>query len=145
MHVGQSNRYESTERRVLPYIQHARPSADLPNLQILDVGCGLCDNAIYLAAQGEDVTAIDFSLDALRQAETRIQAAKLPSPSRLRTRVADALNLQAVFGKETFDTVLDSAMLHCFNEADQRKYVESLTPHVSFHGLLPGCRSPTHP
>jgi len=101
------------------------------NVQILDVGCGLCDNAIFLAAQGEDVTAIDFSPDALRQAEKRIAAAKLGSTSGLKTRVADALNLTAVFGDETFDTVLDSAMLHCFNPADQRKYVESLTPHVS--------------
>ena len=97
------------------------------------MGCGLCENAIYLAAQNEvkEVTAVDFSPEALRQAEERIAAAKLPNPSKLRTLVADVLNLRAAFGEEIFDTVLDSAMLHCFNPADQRRYIESLTPHVS--------------
>ena len=41
----------------------------------VDLGCGTGANAVFLAARGFDVTAIDFSSVALAKAEARAQAA----------------------------------------------------------------------
>ncbi|RIR86329.1 class I SAM-dependent methyltransferase [Mycobacteroides abscessus] len=38
---------------------------------VLDIGCGLGDNAIYLAQQGFNVTGLDFAPSAIEQAKVR--------------------------------------------------------------------------
>ncbi|HEY2205257.1 MAG TPA: class I SAM-dependent methyltransferase [Pseudonocardia sp.] len=94
--------------------------------RVLDAGCGTGEHTILLTELGYDVLGIDFSPGAVelarRNAEHRGVAARF--------EVADAL---APGGEPRFDTVLDSALFHVFDDADRVRYLRAL------HGIcLPG-------
>lgn len=88
--------------------------------EVLDAGCGLGDNAIYLARRGYSVTGVDASPSAIEQARARAGAAGLP----VRFDVADATEL-AGYGDQ-FDTVIDSALYHCLEIDGRRAYAAAL-------------------
>src|SRR5262245_30179042 len=77
--------------------------------KVLDVGCGLGENAIMLAGQGYEVTGVDGSPSAIEQAGQRATAHGV----QVRFLVADATELHGV--ETGFDTVLDSGLYHCLN------------------------------
>lgn len=83
---------------------------------VLDVGCGLGDNAVYLARQGFTVTGVDISATALITAERRAADAHVD----VRFAVADATELAGY--TDAFDTVIDSGMFHCLAPADRPRY-----------------------
>lgn len=87
---------------------------------ILDIGCGLGENSIYLAQQGLSVTGLDFSPSAIEQAKQRAAAAGVT----VDLQVADATELDGWEGK--FDTVLDSAVYHCFDHEGHQRYARAL-------------------
>src|ERR1700759_3278708 len=68
---------------------------------VLDIGCGYGDNAIYLAKHGYVVTGLDISPTALETAERRAQDAAVG----VRFAVADSTKLDDY--THTFDTVID--------------------------------------
>jgi SAM-dependent methyltransferase len=86
--------------------------------EILDVGCGLGDNAIYLARLGHKVTAIDAASAAIEQA--RVRAAGLD----IEWAVTDATDLSEYTGR--FDTVLDSALYHTLDAVNRKLYVAAI-------------------
>jgi SAM-dependent methyltransferase len=88
--------------------------------EVLDAGCGLGDNAIYLAHRGYSVTGLDSSLTAIEQARARAAAAGV----RVRFDVADATELAGYDGQ--FDTVVDSALYHCLDSDGRRAYPAAL-------------------
>lgn len=73
---------------------------------VLDLGCGLGDNALYLASTGLKVTGVDISEVAIEAA--RIKAARVGLD--VEFLVADAFGL-AERGT-TYDSILDSAFFH---------------------------------
>ena len=77
--------------------------------QVLDAGCGLGDNAIYLAQRGHQVTGFDSSPTGIEQARARAAAAGV----QVRFEVADATELTGL--DRLFDTVVDSALYHCLD------------------------------
>lgn len=87
---------------------------------VLECGCGLGGNALFLADRGYAVTAFDASPTAIERDRAKARAAG----SSVRFTVADATSLEGIPGG--FATVVDSAMLHCLIDEQRRAYLAGL-------------------
>jgi SAM-dependent methyltransferase len=96
---------------------------------VLDAGCGTGEHALFLAARGHRVVAIDFVEEAIRRA--RAKAAERGLAVDFRVKDATAL---AGWG-ERFATVIDWGLFHVFSDDDRCRYVHGLA-----HVLQPGGR-----
>jgi SAM-dependent methyltransferase len=97
--------------------------------KVLDIGCGTGEHTILLTRLGYDVLGIDFSPHAVEQA--RASAAEKGVDARF--EVANAMNLGSDPG---YQTVVDSALFHIFDDADRARYVSSLHAAVRPGGLV---------
>jgi len=87
---------------------------------VIDVGCGTGENALYLADRGLEVVGVDAAPTAIARAQEK---------ARLRSRgaaflVADALELQTL--GRTFDIAIDCGLFHTFSDADRTRFERSL-------------------
>jgi SAM-dependent methyltransferase len=87
---------------------------------VLDIGCGLGDNAVYLARHGFNVTGLDISPTALITAERRAKDAGV----NVKFAVANATKLEGY--NDAFDTVIDSGMFHCLDDDGKRGYAAAV-------------------
>ncbi|MFJ4650707.1 class I SAM-dependent methyltransferase [Nocardia sp. NPDC088792] len=88
--------------------------------EVLDIGCGSGENALYLVARGHTVTGIDAAPAALALARQKAADRGLE----LTLDTADAREMTGYEGR--FDTVLDSGLFHVFDETDRKLYVDAL-------------------
>jgi SAM-dependent methyltransferase len=96
---------------------------------VLDIGCGLGDNAIYLASRGHSVTGLDGSPAAIEEARRRAAAVGVT----VTFDVADATDLSGY--EDRFDTVVDSALYHCLDDEGRQSYIAGL-----YRATRPGAR-----
>ena len=87
---------------------------------ILDIGCGLGDNAVYLAKNGHTVTGLDISPTALITAERRAKDAGVD----VKFAVADSTKLDGY--TDAFDTVIDSGLFHSLDDDGRRSYAAAV-------------------
>ena len=87
--------------------------------KVLDVGCGTGEHTILLTRLGYDVLGVDFAPQAVEQARRNAEAKDVEA----RFDVADAMNLG---DQPRYDTIVDSALFHIFDDTDRPKYVAGL-------------------
>ena len=145
--------------RPQPPVKNAANAGDFgAGSAILDCGCGAGDNANWLAARGHDVLAFDLSASAVSTACARASDEELAraiegAGGRVEFVEASAIDLASAARVQErarelggFEVVLDSALLHCLDDDDQRSYVDGLRPLVREGGtLFVGCFSDANP
>ena len=82
---------------------------DVRALAVLDLGCGTGRHALWLAARGASVTALDFSEGMLREARAK------PGAEAVRFVVHD-LHEPLPFAQGTFDTLVSGLLLEHLRE-----------------------------
>ncbi|AEI62996.1 class I SAM-dependent methyltransferase [Corallococcus macrosporus] len=101
--------------------------------EVLDVGCGFAENALFLAERGLRVCGVDMMEPAIQRARETAWLRRLD----VDLRVGNALEL-ATLGRR-FDTVIDSALLHVFEPGDRPAFAASLAsvlrPGGHYHAL----------
>ena len=94
--------------------------AGLINGDVLDVGCGTGENALYLASLGLSVVGVDAAPTAITKA--RAKARKRANSAKF--LVGDAVALEGL-GRE-FDTVIDCGLFHTFSDKDRVDFERGL-------------------
>lgn len=103
-----------TPPEVMEYI------ATRPPGRALDLGCGTGTNAITLARHGWQVTGVDFSRGAIRQASRKAAAAGL----KIDFHAADVTDLRMLDGP--YDYALDIGCLFGLQADDRVRYAKEL-------------------
>jgi SAM-dependent methyltransferase len=109
---------------------------------VLDVGCGTGENLLYLASRGHrPLLGVDLVPAAIARAREKAKERGLD----VRLEIGDALTLETL--GETFDTIVDSAVFHVFEDRERARYVASLErvlrPGGTYAALVFSDREPT--
>ena len=99
------------------------PEALAPG-RALDLGSGLSRKAIFLAANGWEVTGVEMVPKAVAIAETRASEAGV----QVDFRVGDVTRLEMVGLTSRFDLLFDFGCYHGLNERQREQYASGLAP-----------------
>ncbi len=90
-------------------------------LPVLDIGCGAGSNAVYMAAEGLSVVALDFVPKALEYTRKAAEGTGLE----IELVNGDASHLP--FKNETFGFILDIGCFHSLSEEDRAAYINEIS------------------
>ncbi len=88
---------------------------------VIDIGCGTGENALYLASLGSTVVGVDASPTAIARARDKARKRGIE----VSFVVADALALEGL-GRR-FDTAIDCGLFHTFSDEDRPIFERSLS------------------
>jgi SAM-dependent methyltransferase len=121
--------WDAHYRSGTPPWETGRPSSELQRVlaenkiqpcRVIELGCGTGINAVWLAQQGFDVSAVDFNRLAMEKARARAKAAG----ATVNLVLADVLNLAEEF--EPFPLFFDRGCYHVVREIDVAANVRTL-------------------
>jgi methyl halide transferase len=95
----------------------------------LELGCGTGTNAIWLAQQGFDVTAVDISPTAIGRAKEKASAAGVA----LRFVVADVAQAPDLGGP--FQFLFDRGCYHCVRDVNLSGYLQTVEKNLGSEAL----------
>ena len=95
-------------------------TGELNRGNVLDVGCGTGENALYLAEKEFPVTGVDLTNRAIAAARAKAAERRL----RVDFREGNALSLD--FKEGVFDNVIDSGLFHTFPDDDRPVYAREV-------------------
>lgn len=87
----------------------------IPKGLVLDIGCGLGDNSIFLAKNGFSVTCMDIAHLAIDKGKVKANKQKI----KVDFRVGDVLKLDQYFDQGYFNAIVDSGLFHTLSD-DER-------------------------
>ncbi|CAF5026458.1 unnamed protein product [Rotaria sp. Silwood1] len=103
--------------------------------EILDIGCGIGDNAIYIASHTKNVNITDMDLvpKAIEVAREKAQKSNVNIQFEAIDILSDIskTNLKQNF----YDIILDSAVFHIFSNNDRQRYIKNLEYLIKPDGL----------
>jgi cyclopropane fatty-acyl-phospholipid synthase-like methyltransferase len=88
---------------------------------VLDVGCGTGENALFLASRGHEVWGVDSAPTAIETARRKAEERGLAATF----LVYDTLNLHKI--GRSFDTVIDSGLFHTLSDPERSRFVRNLS------------------
>ena len=94
---------------------------EIPRGRALELGCGTGTNAVFLAQEGFDVTAVDISSVAIDQARARAEAAGV----QIELLAADLLDLPDL--GPPFPLVFDRGVYHAIRRERLDGFIETLS------------------
>ncbi|GAA3431844.1 class I SAM-dependent methyltransferase [Kutzneria kofuensis] len=90
--------------------------------RVLEVGCGVGSESVYLASAGFELSAIDISADAVERAKALAECYGLGD--RIEWAVGDVLSLP--FDTEGYDVVVDRGCFHCLRAAERPTFAAEI-------------------
>ncbi|MDH5375073.1 MAG: class I SAM-dependent methyltransferase [Candidatus Bathyarchaeota archaeon] len=90
--------------------------------RVLDIGCGVGDNSIFLAKRGFSVTCLDIAQLAIEKGKRKAKEQKI----KVNFLVGNALKLDEYFKKASFDIVIDSGLFHTLDDDERSLYAKQI-------------------
>jgi SAM-dependent methyltransferase len=97
-------------------------SGKVPPCEVIDLGCGAGNYAIYLAHKGFNVTGVDISPTAIKFAKENAKKKKVKCNFLVADVVDDLMNVV----KKTFDFAYDWEVLHHIFPEKRKKFVQNV-------------------
>lgn len=108
------------------------PHLDWKNIRVLELGAGRGGLSLLLSRLGARVTLVDFSKEALNQAEKIFELEGVDVVT-----IAGDVTLPDLELPEKYDIIVDSHLLHCLTEdPDRASYYRLITDHLLPDGIF---------
>src|SRR5512136_1873225 len=92
---------------------------------VLDIGCGTGEHALFFAAEGHEVWAIDSAPLAIEKAKAKAAERGI----QVHFLVMDALHMSEL--NRTFSTATDSGLFHTLSDEDRPVFADALASVLS--------------
>ena len=88
--------------------------------QVLDVGCGTCEQVMLAATHGAEAMGVDIAELAIQRAREKAEERGIHATF----QVADAMHIDRL--ERQFDVITDSGLFHVFSDDERPAFVTSL-------------------